>query len=145
MARNYDDYSNGSSDYGSSGSAKLVLAFILLAVLICIGAVLVWSSMKSTSEGTDSGTEKQSTVIKTPVETPVMTESVIIEDTYFEMPEVRSDYAVENLQTEEKPVVYDTSASPAVAVSLSDVTSEASSSVKPVSYTEQYAQYRKQV
>ncbi len=130
MARNYDDYSNSSSDNGTSGSAKLVMAFILLAFLICIAAVLVWSSMKGSPERKETGVEQ-------PASVAVETVPVKVEESFFEMPEVRSDYAVETL-AEEVPVtvVYDTDAAPAVAVSLSEAASELSSTIKPVSYTE---------
>ncbi len=133
MARDYDDYSNSSSDNSTSGSFKLIFAFILLAVLICIGAVLVWSSMKGPAESKETTTEQQSVSV-------VETTPVQVEDSYFEMPEVRSDYAVETVETPVTVVVYDTDVSPAVAVSLSDVSNKTTSTVKPVTYTQHTVQ-----
>ncbi|MCR5760991.1 MAG: LysM peptidoglycan-binding domain-containing protein [Sphaerochaetaceae bacterium] len=140
MARNYDDYSNSSSDNSTSGSARLVLAFILLAALICVAAVLVWSSMKKSSDSTVTETGKEAVVQKT-ADTAETAERIVVEDSFFEMPEVHSDYAVEDYEEEEAaPVVYDTDAVPAVAVSLSDASSEVTSSIVPVSYTEHTVQ-----
>ncbi|MCR4675774.1 MAG: M23 family metallopeptidase [Sphaerochaetaceae bacterium] len=126
MGRDYDDYSDVDSGYNPRGSSRLVLAFILLAILICIGAVLVWTSIKPSSESTAK--EKTETV------QPETVTTVTTSDTYFEMPEVKSDFAVS--EGSSKAVVPAEPAVPAVALSLSESKQDSQTEITPVVYYE---------
>jgi len=101
-SRNYDDLSDNRVSNSRGSSSKILLAVIMLSILICAIAVLVWvkilesQNVKSTKTQTVAKTESKPVITESEVEIEVAQNIPLVEEQVEEKPQPELDLSIDS-------------------------------------------------